>query len=53
MVTAVGDDIFGEGAIRNLERVGIDTTYVRRVPMRSSTHAAAAAALTSEARMLN
>jgi ribokinase len=31
MVTAVGDDIFGEGTIRNLERVGVDTTYVRRV----------------------
>ena len=31
MVTAVGDDIFVEGTIRNLERVGIDTTYLRRV----------------------
>jgi ribokinase len=31
MVTAVGDDMFGEGTIRNLERVGVDTTYVRRV----------------------
>jgi ribokinase len=36
MVTAVGDDMFADNTIRNLSDVGIDTTYVRRVPGRSS-----------------
>jgi ribokinase len=36
MVTAVGDDMFADNTIRNLENLGVDTTYVRRVPGRSS-----------------
>ena len=36
MVTAVGDDMFADGTIRNLEGFGVDTTYVRRVPGASS-----------------
>jgi len=36
MVTAVGDDMFADNTIRNLAAVGVDTTYVRRVPGRSS-----------------
>ncbi|SMG00242.1 ribokinase [Burkholderia singularis] len=32
MVTSVGDDVFADNTIRNLERAGIDTTYVRKVP---------------------
>jgi ribokinase len=31
MVTAVGDDMFADATIRNLEAVGVDTTHVRRV----------------------
>src|ERR1700735_3644475 len=31
MVTAVGDDMFADATIRNLEASGIDTTHVRRV----------------------
>src|SRR6185437_5807511 len=31
MVTAVGDDMFADATIRNLEAVGIDTSHVRRV----------------------
>ena len=31
MVTAVGDDMFADATIRNLERVGVDTSHVRRV----------------------
>lgn len=36
MVTAVGDDMFADNTIRNLASLGVDTTYVRRVPGRSS-----------------
>jgi ribokinase len=36
MVTAVGDDMFADNTIRNFASAGIDTTYVRRVPGRSS-----------------
>ena len=36
MVTAVGDDMFADNTIRNLAGLGVDTTYVRRVPGRSS-----------------
>jgi ribokinase len=36
MVTAVGDDMFADNTIRNLESVGVDTTFVRRVAGRSS-----------------
>jgi ribokinase len=35
-VSAVGDDMFGEGALGNLARLGVDTTYVRRVPNQAS-----------------
>src|SRR3984885_9321164 len=31
MVTAVGDDMFADATIRNLEAVGVDTKHVRRV----------------------
>jgi ribokinase len=31
MVTAVGDDMFADATIRNLEAVGVDTRHVRRV----------------------
>jgi ribokinase len=31
MVTAVGDDMFADATIRNLEALAIDTTHVRRV----------------------
>src|ERR1700751_5422646 len=31
MVTAVGDDMFADATIRNLEAVGVDTAHVRRV----------------------
>src|ERR1700721_4297119 len=31
MVTAVGDDMFADATIRNLEAVGVDTSPVRRV----------------------
>ena len=31
MITAVGDDMFADATIRNLEAVGIDTAHVRRV----------------------
>ncbi len=36
MVTAVGDDLFGENTIRNLAALGIDTTHVRRVAGKAS-----------------
>jgi ribokinase len=36
MVTAVGDDMFADATIRNFERFGIDTRYVKRVPRKSS-----------------
>lgn len=36
MVTKVGDDIFGENTIRNLDRFGIDTKHVGTVAGRSS-----------------
>ncbi|MFC3127665.1 ribokinase [Pseudoroseomonas globiformis] len=32
LVSRVGDDMFGEGTIRNLARSGIDVTHVRAVP---------------------
>jgi ribokinase len=35
-VSAVGDDMFGEGALGNLARIGVDTTHVRRVPNQAS-----------------
>ena len=31
MVTAVGDDMFADATISNLEAVGVDTSHVRRV----------------------
>ena len=31
MVTAVGDDMFADATIRNLEALGVDTRHVRRV----------------------
>ena len=36
MVTKVGDDLFGPNTRRNLERSGIDTTFVETVPEVSS-----------------
>jgi ribokinase len=36
MVTAVGDDMFADATIRNFERFGIDTRYVKRVKGKSS-----------------
>src|SRR5580698_7292978 len=36
MVTAVGDDMFADATIRNLEAVGVDTSHVRRVKGKSS-----------------
>ena len=36
MVTAVGDDMFADNTIRNLERFGVDTRYVGRVTGKSS-----------------
>jgi len=36
MVTAVGDDMFADSTVRNLDRLGIDTRYVKRVPGKSS-----------------
>lgn len=36
MVTKVGDDIFADNTIRNLEQSGIDTRFVDRVPGTSS-----------------
>ena len=35
-VSAVGDDMFADGALGNLSRLGIDTTYVRRAPNRAT-----------------
>ncbi len=32
MVNALGDDVFGDMTMRNFEALGIDTTYVARVP---------------------
>ena len=36
MVTAVGDDMFADATIGNLERLGVDTSHVRRVAGKSS-----------------
>ena len=36
MVTAVGDDMFADATIGNLEKLGVDTSQVRRVPGKSS-----------------
>ncbi len=36
LVSAIGDDIFGDNTIRNLGALGIDTRYVRRVAGRPS-----------------
>ena len=36
MVTAVGDDMFADATIRNLEAVGVDTSHVRRVAGKAS-----------------
>ncbi|MBN9047177.1 MAG: ribokinase [Rhizobiales bacterium] len=36
MVTRVGDDVFADNTIRNLERCGVDTRHVRKVPGKSS-----------------
>ena len=36
MVTAVGDDMFADATIGNLQRLGIDTSHVRRVAGKSS-----------------
>ena len=36
MVTAVGDDMFADATIRNLEGFGVDTSHVRRVEGKSS-----------------
>ena len=36
MVTAVGDDLFGDNTIRNLAALGIDTNHVRRVSGKAS-----------------
>jgi ribokinase len=31
MITAVGDDMFADATISNLDRLGVDTSHVRRV----------------------
>ena len=36
MVTKVGDDMFGDGTVANLQRFGIDTRHVEKVAGRSS-----------------
>ena len=36
MITAVGDDMFADATVRNLDRLGIDTRYVKRVAGMSS-----------------
>ena len=36
MVTAVGDDMFADATVRNLDELGVDTTYVKRVRGKSS-----------------
>ena len=36
MVTAVGDDMFADATISNLDRLGVDTSHVRRVAGRPS-----------------
>ena len=36
MVTRVGDDIFADNTIRNLNEFGVDTRHVRKVPGKSS-----------------
>jgi ribokinase len=36
MVTAVGDDMFADSTVKNLDRLGIDTRFVKRVPGKSS-----------------
>ncbi len=36
MITAVGDDMFAEATIRNLDRLGVDTRYIKRVVGKSS-----------------
>lgn len=32
MINALGDDVFGDMTVRNFESLGIDTTYLARVP---------------------
>ena len=41
MVSRVGNDVFGEGALGNYHHFGIDTTYVSRDPERPTGTAAA------------
>ena len=36
MVTAVGDDMFADATVRNLDELGVDTRYVKRVRGKSS-----------------
>jgi ribokinase len=36
MLTKVGDDLFGENTLRNLQKFGVDTTHVGRVVGKSS-----------------
>jgi len=36
MVTAVGDDSFGDNTIKNLAALGVDTTHIKRVAGKSS-----------------
>ncbi len=36
MVTKVGDDMFADNTIRNLQKFGVDTKYVERVPGKPS-----------------
>ena len=36
MVTAVGDDMFADATIRNLDQLGVDTRYVKRLRGKSS-----------------
>ncbi len=35
-VSAVGDDMFAEGSLGNFARLGVDTSFVRRVPNQAS-----------------
>jgi len=36
MITAVGDDMFADATVRNLDELGVDTRYVKRVRGKSS-----------------
>ena len=36
MVTAVGEDMFADATIRNLDQLGVDTRYVKRIRGKSS-----------------